>query len=265
MRCRKFVLVVVCLFMFGMTHPASSQEKNEDNDEIAKQFKIYDETMGGDQGWTLAKDKKGIKVYHRKVNITPIKVFKGIAELETDLTTLFAFLLDVHRFPSWIVMCHYVEVLKSTGEDADEIDQVVYHVYTVNKPPWPVKPRDNVLYVITTQDPETLTLRVKGFALPDYIPHKKGLVRLPLLMIEMKFTPLDNGNTEFTFETVADVGGWIPDWVINVYSVQIPYMTIQNVRKLMPFEEKYKQKKIKWLKVPSSHMKANNVVMEKRE
>jgi hypothetical protein len=261
MKLIKFVLVVVCLFIAGITHQAFSQGKNEDNDEIARQLKIYDETIGGDQGWTLAKDKKGIKVYHRKIDITPIKVFKGVAELETELTPLVAFLMDVHKFPSWIVMCNSIEVLKSTGEEADEIDQVLYCVYTINKPPWPVKPRDNVVCAIVTQEHETLTLRVKGFSLPEYIPHKKGLVRCPLLMMELKFTPLDNGNTEFTFETVVDVGGLIPKWVINVYSVHIPYMTIQNIRKQMPFEEKYKKKKIKWLKAPPSHMKARNVVM----
>ncbi len=255
MKCSKFVLVIVCLFIAGMTHPAFSQEKHEDNDEIAKRLKIYDETMGDDDGWTLAKDKKGIKVYHRKIDITPIKVFKGVAELETELTPLVAFLMDVHKFPSWIVMCDSAEVLKSTGEYVDEIDQLVYCVYTVNRPPWPVKPRDNVIYAVATQDTETLTLRVKGLALPEYIPHKKGFIRCPLLMMEWKFMPLDNGNLEFTFETVVDVGGWIPDWVINVYSVYIPYMTIQNIRKQMPFEEKYKQKKIKWLKAPPTHMK----------
>jgi hypothetical protein len=265
MRAIKLVLVVACLIVTVMTHKAFSQAKNDDNDEITKGFKIYEETMGGDEGWTLAKDKKGIKVHHRKVDITPINVLKGTAELETDLTTLLAFLTDLHNFPSWIVMCNSVEVFKSTGDDADEIDQVVYSGRVVNRPPWPVKPRDNVIYAILTQDPETLTLRAKGISLPDSIPHKEGFVRCPLLLMEFRLRPLDNGNTEFIFETVVDVGGWIPDWVINVFSVRIPYMTIQNIRKNMPFEEKYTQKRFKWLKVPPSHMKVRNVVMEKKE
>ncbi len=265
MKCIKSVLVVTCLLVTAVTYPAFSQGQSDIQVEIEKRFKIYEETIGASDGWTLAKDKKGIKVYHRKVSLTPVKVFKGVAELETNLTSLIAFLMDVHKFPSWIVMCDFVEVLKSTGEDAHKIDEVVYHVYSINKLPWPVKPRDNVVYAIATQDPETLVIKVKAISLPDAIPHKKGLVRCPILMMEWQFKPLANGNTDFSFETIVDAGGLIPKWISNFYSVYVPYMTIQNIRKQMPFEEKYTLQKLKWLKLPPAHMKTKNVVVEERE
>ena len=137
------------------------------------------------------------------------------------------------------------------------------HLYTVNKPPWPVKPRDNVVYAIATQDPDTLTLRIKSVALPESIPYRKGFVRCPLLMIEWKLRPLDNGNIDFSFETTIDAGGWIPAWVINFYAVEIPYKTILNIRKQMPFKEKYKRKRIKWLRVLPSHNKTGDLVTRK--
>jgi len=219
-------------------------------DEITAKFKAYDETMGGDEGWNLKRDKNGIKVYHRKTSLTPINVFKGETEVETDLSTMCAFLMDVYNFPSWVLMCDSIEALVPVNEDVDDINQVVYCLYSINKPPRPVMPRDNVIYAVVTQDPDTLTLRVKSVSLPELIPHKKGFVRCPMLMVEMKLRPLDNGNIEFSFETSIDPGGWIPAWVINLYAVEIPYKTLLNIKKHMPFKEKYKQKKIKWLKVP---------------
>ncbi len=258
------IFLLMSLMLIAIPNSVLSQTKYDNESEIKKRLKLYHEVMGTDEGWTLAKERKGIKVYHRKVDITPIKVFKGVAELESDLTSILSFLMDVHKFPSWIMMTDSAMLLKPVDEDR-ELEQVVYYLYTVNRPPWPIRPRDNVVYAICAQDPETMTVRVKALALPEYIPHKKGFVRCPILMMEWKFKPLNNGNTEFTFETLVDVGGFIPDWVINCYSVAIPYMTIQNIRKLMPFEDKYRRKTIKELKLPPSHVQAECISMEKLE
>jgi len=253
----KILLLLLTILLIEMTNLPLSMAENLNKVEIAESFKIYDETMGCDEGWTLVRDRQGIKVYHRKISLTPIKVFKGVAELETDLTTLCAFLMDIQNFPSWVVMCDSIDLLKPANESANRIDQVAYYIYTVNRPPWPVKPRDNVVYVAVIQDPESLALIIKAIALPDLIPHKQGFVRCPLLMIQWKLRPLDNGNVEFTFETIIDAGGWVPAWIINFYAVDIPHTTILNIREQMPFNEKYKQQQIKWLKVPPSHTKDN--------
>ena len=76
---------------------------------------------------------------------------------------------------------------------------------------------------------------------------------------------MDNGKTEFTFETIIDAGGWVPAWAINFYAVDIPYTTIQKIRKQMPFKNKYKRKKIKWLEVPPSHVEATDMAINKEK
>jgi hypothetical protein len=248
---------------FEITDLPYAKAENFTNDEISERYEVYDEIMGRDEGWKLKTERKGIKVYHRDVSLTPIKAFKGVAELETDLTSMCAFLMDIYNFPSWIVMCDSVELLKPADEDVDKINQVAYAVYTINRPPWPVKPRDNVVCVTAAQDPNKLTLKVKAMSLPEAIPLKKGFVRCPLLMIEWKLRPLVNGNIELTFELIINAGGWVPAWVINFYAVDIPYRTILNIRKQIPFNEKYKQKKIRWLEVPPSHKKTTYVGMNK--
>ena len=258
---KKINLLVLLMIMvsFEITALPFARAVNFTNDEVSERYKIYDEIMGRDEDWKLKTDRKGIKVYHRKVSLTPIKAFKGVTELKTDLTSMCAFLMDIYNFPSWIVMCDSVELLKPADEDMDKINQVSYAVYTINRPPWPIKPRDNVVCAIVSQDLETLTLRVKAMSLPESIPHKKEFVRCPLLMIEWKLRPLNNGNIELTFETVIDAGGWVPAWIINFYLVDIPYSTIMKVREQMPFKERYKQKKIRWLEVPPSHKKTTHV------
>lgn len=241
------------MLLIEMTNLPFSRAVNFSQDEISEKFKIYNKTMDVSEGWQLMKDKKGIKVYQRKTSLTPINVFKGVAELETDLKTLVAFLMDVYKFPSWIELCNSIEFLEPVNEDTDKIDQVHYYLYSINRPPWPVKPRDNVIYTIVAQDSKTLTLRIKSISMPDSIPHKKGFVRCPLLMVEWKLKPLDRGHTELAFEVIIDAGGWIPAWVINFYAVNGPYTTILNIRKQIPFDKKYKEKQIKWLKIPTEH------------
>jgi len=249
----RLILFLIIILLIKMTNPPFSRAENFNRGELAEKFKIYNKAMNASEGWQLMKDKKGIKVYQRKTSLTPINAFKGVAELETDLKTLVAFLMDVYKFPSWIDLCNSVEFLEPANEAVDKIDQVHYYLYTVNRPPWPVKPRDNVIYTVVGQDSKTLTLRIKSISMPDSIPHKKGFVRCPLLMVEWILKPLDKGHTELSFEVIINAGGWIPAWVINFYAVNGPYTTILNIRKQIPFDKKYKQKQIKWLKIPTAH------------
>ena len=247
------ILFLMIMLLTEMMKPPFSRAVNFDQRELAERFEIYNKAMDVSEGWQLMKDKKGIKVYQRKTSLTPINALKGVAVLEADLKTLVAFLMDVYKFPSWIDLCNSIEFLEPVNEDVDKVDQVQYYLYIINRPPWPVRPRDNVIYTIATQDSKTLTLRIKSISMPDSIPHRKGFVRCPLLMVEWKLKPLDMEHTELAFEVIIDAGGWIPAGVINFYAVNTPYTTILNIRKQIPFDKRYRQKQIKWLKTPTAN------------
>ncbi len=253
----KSIFLSVILLLSGLSVTTFSQEKVYTRDDFPKTYKtedinkgweIHKQYIGGNQGWKLKKNKKGIKVYVRKVVISPIFSFRGVVELETDLSTVVAFMTDVSQYTSYMQMCNHAEILQHVS-----ITDKIF--YTINRPPWPVKPRDTVALSKWTQDPDTLIVSGKCLSLPEFLPHKKEFIRCPLLLIDFRLRPLDNGNTEFTFEAIVEVGGWVPNWAVNFCLVDTPYTGIMRIRKLMPFDNKYKKQKLQWLKLPPSHQK----------
>jgi hypothetical protein len=220
--------------------------------EVAIGWKIFDQNIGDGKDWKLKRDKKGVKVYIRKVSLSPIYAFMGIVELETDLSTLVAFMTNPLSCTKYMQYTNHAEILKQFSETE-------FISYTINKVPWPLKPRDVVTLNKWSQDPETLAVSGKALSLSQYIPFMKGYIRCPLILNEFRLRPLDNGNTEFAMESIVEIGGWVPIWLINFTTVYAPYSSIQKIRKLMPFDEKYKTQEVNWLKLSPAHQKSQRV------
>jgi hypothetical protein len=70
-------------------------------------------------------------------------------------------------------------------------------------------------------------------SLPDYIPHKQGIVRVPRTKGHWKFTDLKNGTIKIEQQSVADLGGSVPDWVVNSVIVEGPFDTLKGMRDLL--------------------------------
>jgi hypothetical protein len=220
--------------------------------EVAIGWKIFDQNIGDGKDWKLKRDKKGVKVYIRKVSLSPICAFMGITELETDLSTLVAFITNPLSCAKYMQYTNHAEILKQFSET-----EFISH--TINKVPWPLKPRDVVALNKWSQNPETLAVSGKALSLSQYIPFMKGYIRCPLILTEFRLRPLDNGNIEFAMESIVEIGGWVPIWLINFSAVHVPYSSIQKIRKLMPFDEKYKTQEVNWLKLSPAHQKNQRV------
>lgn len=239
MKCVKMLkLALVVLFIcFGISGLSQAQDELICGQDPS--------ILGGEKGWELAKDKDGIKVYLRQTPLSPIRAFKGVAEVDVDFSRLVALIWDGEGYIDWLILCNESKLL-NTESDTEQI------LYTMNKPPWPVKKRDNILHRTISQDPETLAVTIQMCLLNDYLPEKKGHVRVPLLTGYGKITPLGNGKAELIYEVLVDVGGAIPKWIQNFCVVNTPYATIQNIRKMLPLD-KYRGVKYGFLKYPEGN------------
>lgn len=200
--------------------------------------------LAGEEGWKLVQGKDDINVYLRKTPISPIKVFKGVMELDIEFSRLVALIWDGEGYTNWLMLCSEAELL-------EVVSDTEAYLYTMNQPMWPVKKRDNICHRTIYQDPETLAVTVETCLAEDYIPEKKGRVRVPLLMGYGKVTPLENGKVELIYEVLCDVGGWIPAWIINYYAVNTPYTTFQNLKKMLPLD-KYKDVRYSFITYPNN-------------
>jgi len=175
------------------------------------------------QNWELEKDKEDIQIYTRTVAGYAIKEYKAITTLKTTVTKLTNLLKDHENLKSWFVKCPMSKRLKKVSEDE-------YYVYFLNDAPWPVSDRDNITKMnFELLDNGTQLIHLKG--VPDYLPEKSDIVRIPRMQAKWMFEPQANGMVKITQQVLADLGGRIPAWLANFAIVEAPFETLSNLRK----------------------------------
>ena len=175
------------------------------------------------QAWELEKEKEGVQVFTRKIEGYAIKEYKAIITLKTTTTKLTNLLKDHANLKSWFVKCPISKRLKKVSDNE-------YYVYFLNDAPWPVSDRDNITKM-TFESLENGTQLVHLKCVPDYIPEKSGIIRLPRMQAKWMFEPQADGMVKVTQQVLADLGGKVPGWLVNFAIVEAPFETLCNLRK----------------------------------
>ncbi|SFD58442.1 START domain-containing protein [Paracidovorax konjaci] len=171
-------------------------------------------------GWSLAKESEGIKVYVRTVEGSPLREFRGEVQIKSTPDDVVKVLRDANAFRQWMPDVAASELLKAT-------DTEQYH-YLDNKAPWPVSNRDGVYhFTYAKADDGAVTVRVE--AVPDYLPERAGKVRIPQAQGQWKLVP-DADGVNVTYRMHASPGGAIPAWMANQAVVDTPYGTLKALR-----------------------------------
>lgn len=174
------------------------------------------------QEWVLEKEKAGIQVFTRKVAGYAIKEYKAIIELETTISDLNKLMRDHENMKNWFIKCPISDRLKKVSDQE-------YYVYFLNDAPWPVSDRDNITQIkFELLANGTQLIHLKG--VPDYLPEKSGIIRIPRMNAKWMFESLSTGKVRVTQQVLADLGGKIPAWLINFAIVEAPYETLHNLR-----------------------------------
>lgn len=176
--------------------------------------------------WELKKDEDGIQAFVRKVEGSSILEYKGVVTVDASLEDAVSFFEDDTRTTEWFHNCTEFRVLK-----AESPDQKI--LYSVIEMPWPVSDRDVVFRRIRTKDAVTGVVRYENSALPEDYPEQKGKVRMPYLKGSWSFVPHPGGGTEITYQEHSEVGGHIPDWLVNKLAVNIPFNSLAHFRELL--------------------------------
>jgi ribosome-associated toxin RatA of RatAB toxin-antitoxin module len=181
--------------------------------------------------WKLKKNENGIEVYTRYAENSPLKEVRVVTVVQSSLSAIVALLLDVKNYPNWIYSCSEASTLNVIN-DHDE-----YH-YQVTHLPWPLSNRDLIWHFKIEQEETTKIVAVTNTSEPDYIPAKKGIVRVKHVQSGYRLTPLANGKIKVEFEIFVDPGGNIPAWLVNANIVSAPYKTTVGMIKQLPNYQK---------------------------
>lgn len=186
------------------------------------------------QNWDFEFEKKGIKVWTRKLDWSKIKECKGETTLKTNLGSIVSVFDDVPNFPKWVYNCSEAKRLRKDSETRGV-------VYCVIKLPWPAKDRSMTFQYLMTQDKKTKEVTVRFLGTKDKIPND-GNIRMTYFKSHYLLTPIGSDEVKIVFQSHANPAGDLPQSIINMFLNDTPYETLLNIRNIVEkpsFEKQY--------------------------
>ncbi len=172
--------------------------------------------------WTLGKEKDGIKVYSRPPLEGNLNDTKAICKMKAGVFDVIGLFREFHNYPAWMNRCVVSELL-------ERVSYKEYYVYMKTDLPWPMSDRDVIIH-IDGEEKEDGTVLLNMIGKPDFIPHKKGIVRIPLLEGYWTIKPAAGDSVEVSYQVKNDPGGMIPNWMANYSTSEMPYHTLSQMR-----------------------------------
>jgi len=203
-------------------------------------------SLQAQQEWNLKKDENGIKVYSRSSEHTKYNELRVEMTLQTSLSSVAALVLDIGNYPNWSFNTKQTSILKTIGPSE-------LYFYSEIHSPWPANNRDLAIHLTVTQDPNSKVMTIHAVELPDYIPVKEGLVRVPLSDEVWTVTPVGNGPAghigliKIDYRITLDPGAGTPAWLINMFSVKGPFETFSHVKEQLK-APKYRDAKLSFIR-----------------
>ncbi len=191
-------------------------------------------------GWKLARNQDGIKVYLRNASGLGTKEVLGLTRVSATLGALVSMVKDPENHPKWVYASKQAQFLKKIGDF-----EWIY--YNISEAPWPIRNRDLITRVKLDQDPDSYSVRIDSEGWPDYIPSNMKLVRIARLKSAWVFTPKSNGIIDIRFELSIDLGGDLPAWLINLAIDKGPFNTLLNMAKVVK-SERYRNKVLPFIR-----------------
>jgi len=192
------------------------------------------------KNWELKKDQDGIKVYSRPDDSARFNDLKVEMTLTAKLSSLVALILDIDNYPNWSFNTEKSYVLKKTGP-------AELYFYTLIHSPWPASNRDLAVHLRLVQDSSTRVLTISAIEIANFIPEKKGIVRVPLSVERWTVTPHPGGKISIRYELQLDPGAAAPAWLINMFSVKGPFETFTHLREQIQ-KPKYRDAAVAFIK-----------------
>lgn len=210
---------------------------------------LFSSTHSQHDEWVLKKDKDGIEVYYREASGNDIKELKIVTDITCSLSSAVSAINNIDEMPSWVYKCAEANILQSESESHFTFSSVTqFPLFFSN--------RELVLTCTTYQDNNSLEVysRCSNADEVSY-PHQKKNVRIDPAISNWKFTPkkknglILKGVITAEYYLLADPGGRIPVWLVNMGLDYGPVRTIKEFKKRVQ-STAYKYESLSYIKEP---------------
>lgn len=177
--------------------------------------------------WVLRKEDDGIFIYESKTDTSKINSIKVETELVGKAEDLVAILMDVGNHSTWAYGTKSASVLKRLS------DKEIIFYKEIKSPAWMVSERDLIIQMKVIGNASSKSIVVESCALPNFIPVKKNLVRVPTSNEKWIIMPLANERIKINYFLQFDPGGVLPPMLVNLFVTKGPYDTFTNLKGLL--------------------------------
>ncbi|MCY7421046.1 MAG: hypothetical protein LH478_04805 [Chitinophagaceae bacterium] len=192
---------------------------------LAVFFACFSFVSFGQAKWELAKNKNGIKVFTSVDGFSKFKSIKVEAVINGTIDKLISLLKNSASNKEWIYGTKESYILKNGGNSE-------YLSYTETEVPWPASNRDIPLSMQISQDVKSGKLHITAKGVPNAIPVKKGIVRIPYFNSWWN-VQADKDKLFIEYFLEVDPGGSVPAWINNLFVARGPYETFSKLATLL--------------------------------
>lgn len=189
-------------------------------------FALHSHVSNGQGDCSLRKDQNGIKVFICKTENTKLKLIRAIFDLQVSSAELVNLIKDAAGYDHWqynTVNAHLVETISDK--------ELIYYAEVVA--PWPISNRDLVVRLKVERDSLSKNTIVTANGVPDYIPGKKGIVRVPMSKSKWIIRPITESSVSVEYTMLIDPGGSVPLWMVNMVAEEAPYKSFRDLKKMV--------------------------------
>lgn len=194
---------------------------------------------GQTANWMLKYNRDSIKVYYRKSPVSNIHEMRLTTKVESSLSSLVTLVDDVESYTRWVF-----KTIKAS--DVKIISETEKYYYILSDFPWPLNDRDYIAHTKLEQDVKTKIVTSTSASSPKMVPLIKNVIRIELTKTKWIFTPINKNEVLIEYTLLADPGGSLPDWAVNLALDKGPYETMQKFIKLLK-EDKYRNVKVPYI------------------
>jgi len=195
--------------------------------------------IAAESPWKKIGEKNGIVGFTRATSRSSIDEMKAIGIVEAPVAAVEALIRDIPAETEWMYKCSEAAVI-NTPEFKSAGDTI--YVYNVTDMPMPVSDRDAVAKALYTIDKATGTIYIHVANVQTTYLLDKKKVRMPLVDVYYTLVPKGPDKTEVTYTALADPGGNLPAFVVNMLTKNLSIETIAGIRTMVK-KDKYKNAK----------------------
>ena len=180
----------------------------------------------GQAGWTVVKEKDGIKISSRPAASSQFNDIHVELDLPGNIDQLKKILLDVDHYKDWSYATKKSMLIKQLGPG-----KLIY--YSEFEVPWPATNRYFYANVDLKEDSAAHSINMIAINLAGYQPIPKDLVEVSLTRGIWKISTNSKNSIHIDYTLELNPGGSLPSWVINLFSSKGPFETFENIKDKM--------------------------------